>query len=84
MKSTTGWYNDLNGTNSSGFNGLPGGQAHPLGFADIEHRSLFWTSSVNDSQSPFFLALYHQDNNCVLGEGVNDAYTGYSARCVKD
>ena len=31
MKSTSGWYNNGNGTNSSGFSGLPGGSRHDNG-----------------------------------------------------
>jgi uncharacterized protein (TIGR02145 family) len=46
LKSTTGWIGDGNGTNSSGFNGLPGGQRKYDGHYDNLSRLGSWWSST--------------------------------------
>ena len=46
LKSTTGWKDNGNGTNSIGFNGLPGGYCHQNGaFSDIGFIGFWWTST---------------------------------------
>jgi len=47
LKSTKGWDEGGNGTNSSGFNALPGGQRRPDGSGNVLMASLgyWWTST---------------------------------------
>ena len=46
MKSVSGWNNNGNGTNSSGFNALPGGRRNILGsFYNIGSRASWWTAT---------------------------------------
>ena len=47
IKSTTGWESNGNGTNSSGFNGLPGGYRYGVdgGFYDIGKLSYWWSAT---------------------------------------
>ena len=53
MKTTYGWYQGGNGTNSSGFSGLPGGQRDDNGgdFFDAGYGGYWWSSSPDGSGS---------------------------------
>ncbi|MGB0179490.1 MAG: fibrobacter succinogenes major paralogous domain-containing protein [Flavobacteriales bacterium] len=86
MKTTYGWYyygnGTDNGTNSSGFSGLPGGLRYDLGnFALAGGNGVWWSSSPSGSNA-WLRAL---DTNL---EYVNRSETnprmGYSVRCVRD
>ena len=83
MKSTYGWYGGGNGTNSSGFSGLPGGNR--LGsdgsFYDAGYYGPCWSSSPLLSN-----AWYRNLNNyneVVFRNDLNLRY-GFSVRCVRD
>ena len=93
MKSTSGWNNNGNGSNSSGFTGLPGGyrsggylggiQGYFGGFPNYRYS---WTaseagSSNNDSASWARLLYEYNDN---VGRGDYTTDMGYAARCVRD
>lgn len=56
MKSNTGWYNNGNGTNESGFNGFPGGY---LFWGSNDHfLSLgFWWSSSNNASPNYNISI---------------------------
>ena len=83
MKSQTGWLEDGNGTNSSGFSGLPAGCRDLNGtFANLGTMAFWWTSTPWNSdlawyrcidQSPWYVyrTNYYKAN-------------GYSVRCVQD
>ena len=83
MKTDYGWNNGGNGTNSSGFSGLPGGFRYNSGyFGSAGSLGLWWSSSPSGS---FAWARYMNDNE----EGVSrydgdDRRGGYSVRCVLD
>ena len=79
MKSTTGWPNNGNGTNSSGFNGLPGGLYYQ-GFG-FNNAGYFWTSTPTGSYAWYrYLADVY--------DGVNrhniPKFYAYSVRCLMD
>ena len=83
MKTTYGWNNGSNGTNSSGFSGLPGGYRDDYyGFFFSAGLNLpLWTSSPDGSNAwARSLASYH--------EGVYRFFlfprTGGSVRCIQD
>jgi uncharacterized protein (TIGR02145 family) len=48
LKSKSGWYNNKNGTNSSGFSALPGGMTSGSKFINEELNTSFW------SNTPFY------------------------------
>ncbi len=83
MKTTIGWNNSGNGTNSSGFSVLPGGYFHStLSFNEIGKIGFFWSSTqvVADiaynrqmSQSTTKVSRYDFHKN-----------SGFSIRCVRD
>ena len=83
MKSPEGWTHDGNGTNESGFTGLPAGSRSRFGAFDyIGHITYWWTSTPYDSEfawyrvideSPYYVyrTNYYKQN-------------GYSVRCIQD
>jgi uncharacterized protein (TIGR02145 family) len=83
MKSGTGWNNDGNGTNESGFTGLPGGCRDLNGkFGYIGRIGYWWSSTQKDKdlawyrcidESPWYVyrTNYYKQN-------------GLSVRCIKD
>ena len=84
MKVDYGWYSGGNGTNSSGFGGLPGGGREVDGEFIAASQYGGWHSSTLDDSGPE--AWYHY-----LGydaEGVYRAFynaaLGLSIRCIKD
>ena len=81
MKTTYGWDNGGNGTNSSGFSGLPGGFRNYLGFFYNAGLAGYWWSS-----SPFSSAWFRNMN--ANYEGVYRSLTaiedGLAVRCIKD
>ena len=83
MKSTSGWYDNGNGDNSSGFNGLPGGYCNNNGsFGDITGYGNFWCSSENNASSAWFRFLFSYSTK-VLRDGYGK-YNGFSVRCLRD
>lgn len=82
MRTTYGWKDGGNGTNSSGFSGLPGGSRDALGAFDYAGlKGGWWSSSMSD-----FAAWYRY-----LGNGSPNVYRnffsrrhGHSVRCLKD
>ena len=90
LKATFGWASDGNGTNSSGFSGLPGGWRYSSGgflddgvFMYAGERSYFWTSTPQYSILAWFRVLdSSQSIHRILdGYGLEQ---GFSVRCIKD
>jgi uncharacterized protein (TIGR02145 family) len=83
MKSTTGWtkHGDKsgNGTNESGFNGLPGGIREDSGhFYSIGSEGYWWSSTEG---RPWGLGLYNDLDSA--GPFNDNKFSGYSVRCVR-
>ena len=81
MKSSSGWNNDGNGSNSSGFNGLPGGYLCHVGCNDNGNYGYWWSASESDSNS-WWRAMY--DFNDSVSRHLGSQNDTYSARCVRD
>jgi uncharacterized protein (TIGR02145 family) len=82
MKSTAGWFSQ-NGTNASGFNGLPDGGSHfDGGFFDLGSRALYWTSTDFYIYGAWLWQL-KDDTNTVIHDCKHRGY-GFNVRCVKD
>ena len=83
MKANFGWNFGGNGTNSSGFSGLPGGirvyyDGH---FNSAGSDGCWWSSSSNGSDA-WYRYLYTYNENVYR---VNDdPRSGFSVRCVRD
>ena len=83
MKSTSGWIENGNGTNSSGFSGLPGGLRYDDGaFGDIDSCGYWWSSSEPNTDNAWYLNLDYNDGN-VYGHNGNEK-DGFSVRCLRD
>ena len=82
MKTDYGWNGGGNGTNSSGFSGLPGGFRYNDGFFDLAgYYGIWWSSSPNGSDA-WSRTLANSSEN------VNRSYgaprNGFSVRCIYD
>jgi uncharacterized protein (TIGR02145 family) len=85
LKSTNLWYSSVGtqGTNSSGFNALPGGYRGTGGtFYNIGYVTFFWSSSESSSTNAFNRNLYYYNSN--IGRDNGFKYGGFSARCTQD
>ena len=83
MKSASGWHHSGNGTNSSGFSGLPGGGRYRYGAFDNIDVSGSWWSSTEFSPSD----AWSRYLNCRLGSVDRYYYNkgnGFSVRCLRD
>ena len=81
MKSTSGWYQGGNGSNSSGFTGLPGGFRDAAGFSFPGSTGNWWSASESGSTS-WNRKLYSSDD--YVYRNSSNRYNGLSARCVRD
>ncbi|MBT7652239.1 MAG: hypothetical protein HN563_02885 [Flavobacteriales bacterium] len=81
LKSTSGWNDGDNGSNSSGFNGLPGGYRNSGGFEADGLNGSWWSASESGSNSwARLLSQYY----VTVDRGSNNRGNGFSARCVID
>ena len=87
MKTDYGWYIGGNGTNSSGFTGLPGGvRSHNGYFYDAGRIGVWWSSSPAGSSSAGpeawyrYLSVYYGD----VFRASSVTYVGVSVRCIKN
>ncbi len=79
MKAKEGW----NGTNTSGFSGLPGGDRYALGsFSPSGNYGIWWSSTEYSTSIAWARVLYYND----VSVGRNDYNKGYglSVRCLRD
>ena len=83
MKTDYGWEGGFNGTNASGFSGLPGGGRRYDGnfFGWAGTRGFWWTSSPSGSNA--YWRQLNQDFNGVDRQGYLRR-AGLSVRCVQD
>jgi uncharacterized protein (TIGR02145 family) len=83
MKSISGWHNYGNGTNSSGFNALPGGASDiNMSFWDLGEGGYWWSSTEGSGASAWARYLsyeYHQ-----VGRNGWNKTVGSSIRCLKN
>jgi len=83
MKSTIGWAGNGNGTNSSGFNALPGGYRNSSGsFYGLGSNGYWWSSSEYSGSRAWYRRLYY-DGDLVFWFN-NYKSDGFSIRCLKD
>ena len=83
MKTTYGWTNGGNGTNSSGFSGLPGGARNSQGlFTNAGNRGYWWSSST--TLDPYGLRRDLRSNSEGVGDFGASHEVGFSVRCIQD
>jgi uncharacterized protein (TIGR02145 family) len=83
MKSNIGWGGKYNGTNSSGFAGLPGGACYKDGeLMDGDELGYWWSSTeVNNTSAWSFCLFFSPDDFSRYETGKE---TGMSFRCIKN
>lgn len=81
MKSTAGWSEDFNGTNESGFSGLPGGYRTENGaFQKIGAVGTWWSST----ESKLLTAVdYYLARSGSLSRSISPKQLGESVRCLR-
>ena len=83
LKSSYGWSYEGQGTNESGFNGMPGGKRQDGSgyFSSAGDNGTWWTSTPYSSLARYSELKFNSN-------GVTNSYadreTGYSVRCVQD
>jgi uncharacterized protein (TIGR02145 family) len=78
MKSTTLWASGGNGTNSSGFNGVPPGYRNTNGsWPNFSFYGSFWTSSSGSNWNLNY-------NLATFDQYTDSSLYGFSVRCLKD
>jgi len=83
MKSKQGWAAYGNGTNSSGFSGLPGGDRYDYGaFFSIGSFGGWWSSTESSTSSAWFHSLSY-NYGFVFRDYFSKTY-GFSVRCLRD
>jgi uncharacterized protein (TIGR02145 family) len=83
LKSISGWIDDGNGTNSSGFSGLPGGYRDTRGsFINGGKFGSWWMAAEQDSGNAYHRHLSYRDEN--LYEGIWGKGDALSVRCIKN
>lgn len=81
LKSTRGWADDNNGTNESGFNGLPGGYRVENGqFLNLGNIGTWWSSTEDRSLTAFDHYLVLSGN---FNRSSNPRQRGESVRCIR-
>ncbi len=82
MKSTSCWYFNGNGSDTYGFEVLPGGYRGSNGYFSLRtFYTNFWSSSEYGN-SAWIRSLYYNDGE--VGRNNNSKECGFSVRCMKD
>ncbi len=83
LKSTEGWLEEGNGTNESGFSGLPGGYRNYNGpFLDVGGNLNWWSSTEYDAYLAWNVLL--NCTNDLVYSLKNTGGFGFSVRCLRD
>lgn len=85
MKSKSGWLVNGSGSNSSEFNGLPGGcrfYRHYEYFNDVGIAGYWWSLSDDSVETAYFRLLHSREDH--VSFGTNSKRGGFSIRCIQD
>ena len=83
MKSTSGWNYDGNGTNESGFSGLPGGARSLDGYYyGIGSYGSWWSSTQSNASTAWYHSTIYS-NGFVYRYNFSKG-SGFSVRCLRD
>jgi len=83
LKSTSGWYDNGNGTDDYGFTALPGGYRSNYGYYNfLGFYGSFWSSTESNSYYALYRRLVY--DNSSVGRHNNSKKYGFSIRCIRD
>lgn len=81
MKSISGWNEDYNGHNQSGFNGLPGGYRDDIGsFYKIGNVATWWSSTESKANKAIDFYLSRTSS---ADRSISPKQLGESVRCIR-
>ena len=83
LKSTSGWYNNGNGTNDFGFSALPCGTLHSNFFSGAGERAHWWSSSPNDDGTTWAYIRYLMGDDSDMSSDYANRQTGNAVRCLR-
>jgi uncharacterized protein (TIGR02145 family) len=83
MKQNIGWFGGGNGTNSSGFSGIPGGYRDYHGRFDNSVLDGFWWSSSYANRLDAWGRGLHYSSD-FIDRYSSYKYSGWSVRCIRD
>ncbi|MCY7309930.1 MAG: fibrobacter succinogenes major paralogous domain-containing protein [Chitinophagaceae bacterium] len=81
MKNKEGWIKNGNGSNESGFSGLPSGNRSGT-FGSIGDSGAWWSSTEHNTDNAWYRDLSYSDDD-IFGGDI-DKGCGFSVRCVKN
>jgi len=83
LKSTSGWYNNGNGTDEYGFSALPGGYGYSGGsFYDAGYLGIWWSATEGDASYAWGRSMDYYGDYVYRD---NDLKAGlFSLRCLRD
>ncbi|MCQ2336108.1 MAG: hypothetical protein MJ010_02865 [Paludibacteraceae bacterium] len=88
LKTTSGWYNNGNGTDSYGFAALPAGYAYDSSvcYVDVGDIAFFWTATPYESNIHYAYTRYLYYGYDYLDDDHHhhNKNNGLSVRCLKD
>lgn len=83
MKNNTGWPNNGNGNNESGFSGLGGGNVKASGgFRQLESMGQWWSATEKDESDAYYYGLRECCDD--LDDKRDQKTNGFSVRCIKE
>lgn len=83
LKSTSGWRDDGNGSDTFGFNALPVGVRQGTGASVARSEgAAFWGSTRISSYTAIAIVLEYGNDGVALGESMGD--DGFAVRCLQD
>jgi uncharacterized protein (TIGR02145 family) len=84
LKSTSGWLNSGNGTNSSGFTALAGGYRYGANgtFVAIGILTYWWSSTLNGTDGAWYRRL--DGDNSLIFKASTSVKGGKYVRCIKN
>ena len=84
MKSRAGMDYEGNGSNASGFSGLPGGNRYNDGaFYDVRSFGYWWSSTEGNTNNAWYRYLSGNNGNVYRSSSSSKA-DGFSVRCLRD
>jgi uncharacterized protein (TIGR02145 family) len=85
IKSTSGWNSSGNGSNSSGFTGLPGGHCDQYGnFDKVGDFGRWWSSTEGYTSNFGYFRTVFSTSNGIISRDSDSKLFGLSVRCIKN
>jgi uncharacterized protein (TIGR02145 family) len=83
LKSTSGWEEEGNGTDKSGFSALPGGSRNHFGhYTSLGKYTYWWGATEADAEGAWYRSLNYAKNDVARFSGKKKA--AFYVRCIKD